>query len=745
MTNLVTSSQSRVAFDPSYNETGITESAELTASVEQYWQTRKTACKESIERLKPLAANREAEQKWQAFCAHRTGFLDYFARNGLKSSVDLLAELWERKIAQDANRALQSQLKVELCIPFQRSPLSFACTASRSGIYRVRESPISTGQEYFELGKAYVSIFLGTTGLFTIVPSGNYVLSNTFEFTKDGITWNSGEILPKAFSQALAEFQADLRDAERSFAPLHQLWNNKSSLAMKTDELARIDQSAEAWRRVQLPEAQKLEILRRMELFERGDPGAPRGLLLKGTSGNGKSLIARTIAETMNCDFQKLSLPDIKEEHLGASPKRVREIWNHAKSHLPAIIFVDDCDRVFGQRGAAETDVIAEDIVGAFLPQWDGVEQTHGIMVIGATNRPDTLDGAILSRFGWEMEILLPDGSSRLRIFQQELQAIGIGAELPVEFTSLTQGMSGRDLRNLASSAKSLAHPDKLTSDHILLAIAAARNKGTVEAELPDTWDTLAVESSVVDRLKLLSALLQDVEKWQAQGIRVPRSLLLIGPDAGIKRRIAHTLKYESGRTLLAPTVADLKANFSGQSGNRVKMIAERARSSSPSILLLERLEFIAPSRDKLNASDALTNEIVGQLTQEFDRFQDRLTHVFLVGATSNPDHIDAEVLRCFDERIVISVPDRSARVKLFTNLLAGKKLSFGLEDGAFLLAQLTEDKGLESDDLEAWVHSAEQKALLRAIKNGGPEHYMIELDDFDSPDTSNDEIESTP
>ncbi|MDP9052492.1 MAG: ATP-binding protein, partial [Acidobacteriota bacterium] len=273
---------------------------------------------------------------------------------------------------------------------------------------------------------------------------------------KDGTTWNSGDLLPQTFSETLAGFAADLRDAERSFAPLWESWNNRSELTRAITDLARIDQSALAWERVQIPDDRKLEILRRMALFEQSDRGAPRGLLLKGPSGNGKSLIGRTIADTLSCDFQKLSLADIKEEHLGASVKRVRAIWDHARSHRPAIIFVDECDGVFGQRGAAETDVIAADIVGSFLPEWDGIEQTPGIMVIGATNRPDRLDDAILSRFGWEMEIPLPDAHSRIQILQQELNAIGIEGQLHVELASLTQGMSGRDLRHLASSAKAL-------------------------------------------------------------------------------------------------------------------------------------------------------------------------------------------------------------------------------------------------------------------------------------------------
>jgi hypothetical protein len=235
----------------------------------------------------------------------------------------------------------------------------------------MRESPFPVGQEYFELGRAYIGVFLGPTCLFTVAPSGNYVAANIFEFTKDGVTWDSGDVLPRVFSGILAGCQGDLREAERAFAPVLKNWASKSELARTTSDLARMEQSEIAWRKVQIPNEQKLEILRRMSLFEQGDPGAPRGLLLKGPPGGGKSLIGRTMADTLNCGFQKLSLADIKEENIGASVRRVREIWNHARCYRPSIIFIDECDGAFGQRGAAETDVIAADIVGAFLAEWE--------------------------------------------------------------------------------------------------------------------------------------------------------------------------------------------------------------------------------------------------------------------------------------------------------------------------------------------------------------------------------------
>jgi SpoVK/Ycf46/Vps4 family AAA+-type ATPase len=472
-----------------------------------------------------------------------------------------------------------------------------------------------------------------------------------------------------------------------------------------------------------------------MDIFLAGKLRKP--LILEGPAGSGKSLIARTLAETLSCDFQNLSLADIKQEHLGASGRRVREIWEHARTHRPSIIFIDECDGVFGRRGAAETDVIAADVVGSFLPEWDGIEQISGIMLIGATNKRGMLDDAIISRFGWEMEVPLPGAAERRKILEQELRANRIEMELPDATASLTQGMSGRDIRNLAAATKSLAYPSAPTAQHLVKAAGSTRNRGNAQVGRAETWDSLALEPAALERLKLVSALLRDAEKWRAQGVGVPNSLLLTGSDGGIKRQLAQTLSNESGLTFLAPTLSDFKANYSGQSANRVKLFFERARASSPAIVFLDRLDMVAPNRNVANATDALSNEIIGQLAQECERTRFSDGHVFLLGATSNPDQVDPEVLDCFQERMAVTLPNRDARIKLFTRLLTDKKIDFSLDDGAVLLAQLIEGKGLDSRDIENSVQAAQQKALLRAVRNGGPEHYSITLDDFEPLQTA--------
>jgi transitional endoplasmic reticulum ATPase len=174
-----------------------------------------------------------------------------------------------------------------------------------------------------------------------------------------------------------------------------------------------------------------------------------------------------------------------------------------------------------------------------------------------------------------------------------------------------------------------------------------------------------------------------------------------------------------------------VKANYLGQSGNRVQLLFERARSSAPTILFLDELDVIAPDRAAAGGNDQLTDEIVGQLLQEMDGINVRESHVFLVAATNHLERIDAAVRSRFQEKLVIPLPDQQARIRLLANLLMGKKIGFQLNDGAVLLADQTKGRALSGRDLEGWVQAAEQKALLRALRDGGPDNFVIGLEDF--------------
>jgi SpoVK/Ycf46/Vps4 family AAA+-type ATPase len=207
---------------------------------------------------------------------------------------------------------------------------------------------------------------------------------------------------------------------------------------------------------------------------------------------------------------------------------------------------------------------------------------------------------------------------------------------------------------------------------------------------------------------------------------KMQKPLLLERPAGSGKTEIARTLGNEGGLGFLAATTADVKANFLGQSGNRVMQLFERAPANAPVILFLDELDIIAPARNGSN--DALTDEIVGQLLQELDGIQSRDSEVFLLAATNHVDQIDRAVLSRFQETLAIPLPDLIGRQRLKTVFLQKKRLAFDLQEGARALAEVSEGKGMSGRDLGSWIGRAEQKALLRAIAAGGPDHFALTL-----------------
>jgi SpoVK/Ycf46/Vps4 family AAA+-type ATPase len=718
-----------------YNVGVVQESNTLTTASQQYWAQRQAKAAIQLTRVQMDTAASTADHDWKKFSAKGTAFLEYFLQKALDRSERPLRAHWQdnKRIAKEAIQLFRRGVAIDLLLPFSGAPLRFLRSARRSTEYVIDATNVFDDTQQIEIGKPYITVSYKGDCLFAITPSFGYMEIKTYFIDNpDWGKWSSDQVFPMVFADVAKEFTSELKAVESNFTPLLKLCMEKDALEKERSTFQRMQCATEAWSIVHIPEPQKLELLRAFELFESCDAAAPRGLLLTGPSGVGKSLLGKTIAETVGCSFQHLTPASLKLEHLGGSGRRVHEIWEEARQNQPSILYLDECEGVLARRGSAETDVISTEIVQAFLAEWDGLDKSNRILVIGATNRRDLLDDAILSRFGWEMEIKLPSEEDRISILQQELTVVGVEVALPAEFGALTQGMSGRDLQEVAKTARRISHPESPTVEQLREALSKLRKGRNTRVNTQSKWENLVLDQKTTGRLKLICGLLQDVEKWSAQGVSISRALLLEGPPGTGKTEIGRTLANESGLAFYAATTADLKANYLGQSGNRVKQLFERARSHSPCILFLDELDIVVPDRSH-GGDDPLTREIVGQLLQEIDGVQSYSEHVFLVGATNRPNAVDAAILSRFTERLSIPLPDRAARVRLLSIFLNSKKLGFPLDDVAILLADLSEGKGFSGRDLRNWVATGEQNALLRAMEDGGPENFVITLDDLSS------------
>ena len=724
-----------------------------TTKIEE-WKWRLEHAQITLQQKQSVSDAHPGTREWNAYVASpacRT-MMQALHTQCLTIAVDRLNKHWgiifSSKMARITVRDFLAKLVVEVLFPSLENPkpgTQLYGTSIQLGsngpvnVFRTVPS-LAANDTRYEVGKPLVILSWGDDSPWCVIAPGKfYQQFGTFQYTDERQkVWGTGEVLSQAFQSALSmnTMRTAIEEAERAFA---------DQLDYKTAEIdtlswrllvQELGYKIKTWSRVALAERQLSELSQRAEMFESGDKAAPRGLLLTGPPGTGKTLIAKSVPLPKEVhfvkasNFQQLSLADLKQAQVGASGQKVREIWNRARANQPAILFLDECEGVFGRRGAAETDSFSNDIVQTFLAEWDGVKQGDRIWVIGATNRRDMLDDAILSRFGWEMEIALPGPDQRMQILRHEMEEVYPGAAVPEDMASLTQGLSGRDLRTLASAIRTLAYPKAPQPKHFHNAVQSTRKSANTRVDADATWDTLIVDAPVMDKLKLSCALLRNAEAWKSQGIDIPQSMLLTGPAGTGKTQIARTLANESGLGFLAATTADVKAGFLGQSGNRVKQLFERARTKAPVILFLDELDIIAPRRGA--SHDPLTEEIVGQLLQELNGITAHDNQVFLLGATNLPEQIDTAVLSRFQQTIAIPLPDVDARQRLLTVLLGKKRLGFDLKSGAEVLALMTEGKQRSGRDLQSWVGRAEQQALMRAIAAGGPEHFSLLLEDFD-------------
>jgi len=483
------------------------------------------------------------------------------------------------------------------------------------------------------------------------------------------------------------------------------------------------------WAALALTPEVKLRLLALATHFATGSASASRGLLLYGPPGTGKTTIARAFADSMGCAFFSLSLADLKSGYVGQSGENVKALWQKARSQPRAVIFVDECEAVFGRRGGIHTDSFVEEIVAAFLAQWDGFERSHQVWVVGATNRRDLIDSALLSRFEEQIEIGLPDEAMRLQILAGAFARLGIPPPLPAQTTALTLGMSGRDLDALAKRIAREHGTRAPISDETMAALTTAmRRQGSTATDASAGWDTLVLQDETLETLKTVAGLLQHAESFRKRGIGVPRGLLLYGPPGTGKTQIARTLANETGLRFIAASTADIKQGYLGQSGQKVRELFERARDSAPSLLFIDEIDIVASARGDQN--DAIQTEIVGQLLQEMDGIVAQPQSVFVLAASNRRDRIDPAVLSRLPKQIEIPPPDRDGTERLLRLMLRGKPLAFELDQGAQALAERA--AGRSGRDLRGWVESAEHRAVARAIQAGNPDTIAIELRDFD-------------
>lgn len=428
------------------------------------------------------------------------------------------------------------------------------------------------------------------------------------------------------------------------------------------------------------------------ELFERLGIKPPKGVLLYGPPGTGKTLIAKAVASETNAHFISLNGPEIMDKYYGESERKLREIFKEAQENAPSIVFIDEIDSIAPKREETRGEVERR-VVAQLLALMDGMEARGDVVVIGATNREDSIDPALRrpGRFDREIEIGVPDKEGREEIMQIHTRGMPLDKDVSLkEIAGSTHGFVGADLAALTREAamnalKKILPKIDLENEEIpahILDSLKVRKADFVEAmkevnpsalrevlvEVPDVkWTDIGGLSEVKARLKeAVEWPIKHPEAFKKMGIRPTKAILLHGPPGCGKTLLAKAAANESEANFIAVKGPQLLSMWVGESERGVREVFKKAKQVAPTIILFDEIDAIAPRRGAHSGSH-VTETVVNQILTEMDGIES-LENVIVIGATNRADMIDPSLLRPgrFDYQLMVPPPDKESRTEIF-------------------------------------------------------------------------------
>ncbi len=441
------------------------------------------------------------------------------------------------------------------------------------------------------------------------------------------------------------------------------------------DELKRIREMSE------LP-------LKHPELFERMGISAPKGLLLYGPPGTGKTLIAEALANESGASFFSIRGPEIMSKYYGESESKLRTLFSTAEKNSPSIIFLDEIDSIAPNRdnafGEQERRVVAQ-----LLSLMDGMGGRGNVIVIGATNREDSIDPALRrpGRFDREIEIGVPNRVGRESILSVHTRNMPLADDVDLNVLSrMTQGFVGADLAALAREAAmkclsrnmmkldldapipaEMLESMKVTMIDFTNALGEVEPSGMREVaiEVPKvTWEDIGGLDQIRDELHDTLLPDEDGKGFERLGIEPGKGVLLYGPPGTGKTLIAKAVANESGANFILVNGPEIASKWMGESEQAIRKIFKRAKQMAPSIIFFDEIDSIAPRRGSEDSES--WERVVAQLLTSLDGVE-QLTHVLVMAATNRADMIDPALLRPgrIDRMIYVGKPDREGRLNI--------------------------------------------------------------------------------
>ncbi|HEY6916088.1 MAG TPA: CDC48 family AAA ATPase [Allosphingosinicella sp.] len=466
--------------------------------------------------------------------------------------------------------------------------------------------------------------------------------------------------------------------------------------------------------------------LRYPEIFERLGVDPPKGVLLHGPPGTGKTRLARAVANESDAEFFHIAGPEIMGSAYGESEKHLRDIFEEAGQAAPSIIFIDEIDSIAPKRGQVSGEA-EKRIVAQLLTLLDGLEPRQNVIVIAATNRPEALDEALRrpGRFDREIVVGVPDERGRREILAIHTRGMPLGPEVDLsELSRKTYGFVGADLAALAREAaiesvrrimprinleEGTIPPEVLDElsvtrqdfDQALKRVQPSAMREVMVQKPNIRWEDVGGLASVQERLREGVELpLKDPDAFRRLGIRPAKGFLLYGPPGTGKTLLAKAAAREAEANFIATKSSDLLSKWYGESEQQIARLFARARQVAPTVIFIDELDSLVPARGGGLGEPQVTERVVNTILAEMDGLEE-LQSVVVIGATNRPNLIDPALLRPgrFDELIYVPVPDREGRRHILSIHTAKMPLA-GDVDLDSLAARTDRFTGADLEDL---------------------------------------------
>ena len=479
--------------------------------------------------------------------------------------------------------------------------------------------------------------------------------------------------------------------------------------------------------------------MRHPELFDKIGVEAPKGVLLYGPPGTGKTLLAKAVAGETNAHFISLSGPEIMGKHYGESEEKIREIFSQAEENSPSIIFIDEIDSIAPKRDEVSGE-LEKRIVSQLLTLMDGMKSRGKVVVIAATNRPDSIDPALRrpGRFDREIEIGIPDNDGRLDILSIHTRGMPINEKVNLkQISKTTHGFVGADLEILSKEAamrslrrilpeidleedkisSEILQKIEITNDDFKDALKEVRPSALreVQVQIPDVnWDDVGGLDELKDELReAVEWPIKHKEAYDYVDVEAPKGVLLHGPPGTGKTLIAKALAKMTDSNFISIKGPELLSKWVGESEKGVREIFRKARQAAPCIIFLDEVDALVPRRGTGNSDSHVTENIVSQILTEIDGLEE-LHNVLIIGATNRLDIVDEAILRPgrFDRIIEVGNPDSKGRKHIFE--IHTKKKPLDNDVDIKKLVEITD--GFSGAEIAAVTNRAAIVALKRYV-----------------------------